>query len=179
MGLPTDQKAGGSNPSRRAEHLGWSGPSTGSTTPSRCAYQRRPDSHADSHGTKKGARTPNHRGRIASTIGGGAPRCRRETTSSAHQWPECPSDPSVRADNSTLRRDQVGPGPEGSDMGERLLYRISEAADILGVSRSTLYRLIASGELLVIRVGSAPRIPAKVLERFVDQKVRSKRIGDR
>ena len=25
MGLPTDQKAGGSNPSRRAEHLCWSG----------------------------------------------------------------------------------------------------------------------------------------------------------
>ena len=52
-------------------------------------------------------------------------------------------------------------------MGERLLYRISEAADILGVSRSTLYRLIASGELAAIRVGTAPRIPAKVLERFV------------
>ena len=33
-------------------------------------------------------------------------------------------------------------------MDERLLYRISEAADILGISRSTLYRLIASGELL-------------------------------
>ena len=64
-------------------------------------------------------------------------------------------------------------------MGERLLYRIDEAAGILGVSRSTLYRLISSGELLVIRVGRAPRIPAKVLERFVDQKVRSKRIGDR
>ena len=64
-------------------------------------------------------------------------------------------------------------------MGERLLYRIDEAADILGVSRSTLYRLIASGELLVIRVGSAPRIPAKVLQRFVDQATRTVRIGDR
>ena len=64
-------------------------------------------------------------------------------------------------------------------MDERLLYRISEAADILGISRSTLYRLIASGELLVIRVGSAPRIPAKVLQRFVDQATRTVRIGDR
>ena len=64
-------------------------------------------------------------------------------------------------------------------MGERLLYRISEAADSLGVSRSTLYRLIASGELLVIRVGSAPRIPAKVLQRFVGQATRTVRIGDR
>ena len=64
-------------------------------------------------------------------------------------------------------------------MGERLLYRIDEAAGLLGVSRSTLYRLISSGELLVIRAGSAPRIPAKVLERFVDQRVRSVRIGDR
>ena len=64
-------------------------------------------------------------------------------------------------------------------MGERLLYRISEAADILGVSRSTLYRLIASGELATIRVGTAPRIPAKVLERFVDQAVRNVRIDNR
>ena len=64
-------------------------------------------------------------------------------------------------------------------MGERLLYRISEAADILGISRSTLYRLIASGELATIRVGAAPRIPAKVLERFVDQAVRNVRIDNR
>ncbi len=64
-------------------------------------------------------------------------------------------------------------------MGERLLYRISEAADILGISRSTLYRLIASGELATIRVGTAPRIPAKVLERFVDQAVRNVRIDNR
>jgi excisionase family DNA binding protein len=73
----------------------------------------------------------------------------------------------------------VEPEPEGSDMGERLLYRISEAADILGVSRSTLYRLIASGDLAAIRVGTAPRIPAKVLERFVDQAIRNVRIDNR
>ena len=64
-------------------------------------------------------------------------------------------------------------------MGKRLLYRISEAADILGISRSTLYRLIASGELSAIRVGTAPRIPAKMLERFVDQAVRNVRIDNR
>ena len=64
-------------------------------------------------------------------------------------------------------------------MGERLLYRISEAADILGVSRSTLYRLIASGDLAAIHVGTAPRIPAKVLERFVEQAVRNVRIDNR
>ena len=64
-------------------------------------------------------------------------------------------------------------------MGERLLYRISEAADILGISRSTLYRLIASGALAAIRVGTAPRIPAKMLERFVDQAVRNVRIDNR
>ena len=62
---------------------------------------------------------------------------------------------------------------------DRLPFTVGEVAESLALSRSTLYRLIASGELLVIRVGSAPRIPAKVLERFVDQKVRSKRIGDR
>ena len=179
MTLLTDQKVGGSSPSERAKRLRRSGPPTGSTNPPRCADRRRPDSHADSHGTRKGAETPDTGPRNAPTIRRSAPRCCRKAYSSAHQWPPCPSDPSVRADKPTLHHEQVEPEPEGSDMGERLLYRISEAVDILGVSRSTLYRLIASGELAAIRVGTAPRIPAKVLERFVEQAVRNVRIDNR
>jgi len=58
------------------------------------------------------------------------------------------------------------------------LYTISETAERLRVSRSTIYRLIASGDLLVIRLGTAPRIPAKVVDQFIDRRLRAARIGD-
>ena len=63
------------------------------------------------------------------------------------------------------------------------LHRAEDLAERLGTSARTIYRdmdrLIASGELAAIRVGTAPRIPAKVLERFVDQAVRNVRIDNR
>ncbi len=52
---------------------------------------------------------------------------------------------------------------------ERLLLRPTEAAQRLGISRSTLYQLIARGEIRVLRIGSAARIPTWELERFVQR----------
>ena len=60
---------------------------------------------------------------------------------------------------------------------DRLAYRLEEAAALLSVSRSTLYRMIDRGELLVIHIGTAPRIPHTSLEQFVNAKVRAARIG--
>ena len=53
------------------------------------------------------------------------------------------------------------------DTRDRLLHRIPEAAWRLGLSRSTLYELIAAQEIRVIRVGRAVRIPAIELEAWV------------
>jgi excisionase family DNA binding protein len=50
---------------------------------------------------------------------------------------------------------------------ERLLLRPSEAAARLGIGRSTLYQLIARGEIRVLKIGAATRIPVWELERFV------------
>ncbi|MBI4491735.1 MAG: helix-turn-helix domain-containing protein [Chloroflexi bacterium] len=49
----------------------------------------------------------------------------------------------------------------------RVLYRVAEAAEALGVSRTVAYELLARGELRAIRVGSAMRVPAAEVERFV------------
>jgi excisionase family DNA binding protein len=49
----------------------------------------------------------------------------------------------------------------------RLLYRISEAAEALGVSKASVYRLIAEGRLRAVRIGRSARIAAEDLERFV------------
>jgi len=48
-----------------------------------------------------------------------------------------------------------------------LLLRIDAAARRLAISRATMYRLIQRGEVPTIRIGSAVRVPADALERWV------------
>lgn len=50
---------------------------------------------------------------------------------------------------------------------ERLLLRPAEAAAQLGLSRSTVYRLVAQGEIRVLKIGRLTRIPIWEVERFV------------
>ena len=52
---------------------------------------------------------------------------------------------------------------------ERLLYRVPEVAQMLGVSRAFLYREIAAGRLRTVKLGAATRIPAEELLRYVGQ----------
>ena len=51
---------------------------------------------------------------------------------------------------------------------EKLLLRVDEAAERLGLSRSFLYELLAAGRLRGVKIGAARRIPASELERFVE-----------
>ncbi|MGH9077089.1 MAG: helix-turn-helix domain-containing protein [Acidimicrobiales bacterium] len=51
---------------------------------------------------------------------------------------------------------------------EKLLYTPIEAAAALGISRSTLYVLLAQGDLVSVRIGAARRIPATVLGSYVE-----------
>jgi excisionase family DNA binding protein len=52
---------------------------------------------------------------------------------------------------------------------EQLLLRIPEAAARLGLGRSTIYELIAAGELPAIKIGRAVRVPASRLTAWVEQ----------
>jgi excisionase family DNA binding protein len=47
------------------------------------------------------------------------------------------------------------------------LYRIEEAAQVLRIGRSKAYELIRSGELPVVRIGRAVRVPRAALEKWV------------
>lgn len=51
---------------------------------------------------------------------------------------------------------------------EKLLYTPEEAAQALGISRSSLYLLLGDGSLESVRLGSRRRIRVATLERFVD-----------
>ena len=56
----------------------------------------------------------------------------------------------------------------------RLLLRISETMTALGLGRTTVYRMIQDGELPVVRVGKAIRVPVEALDTWIKQKEETK-----
>lgn len=58
---------------------------------------------------------------------------------------------------------------------ERLTITLEQAGEALAVSRSTIYRMVNRGDLVVIYIGAAPRIPVTSLRRFVDRQEREAR----
>lgn len=64
-----------------------------------------------------------------------------------------------------------------SDDLARLAYRPESAAKKLDIGRTTLYALIASGELETIKVGRARLIPATAMDRFLSQRVAAQTRG--
>ena len=55
-------------------------------------------------------------------------------------------------------------------MIERLLYRVSEAAEAMGISRSKAYEMIAAGELPYVRIRDSIRVPRADLERWIEER---------
>ncbi len=53
-------------------------------------------------------------------------------------------------------------------MGERLLLRVEEVAELLSLGRSKTYELIASGVLPAVRLGRCVRVPADALHRWLE-----------
>jgi excisionase family DNA binding protein len=60
----------------------------------------------------------------------------------------------------------IQPAPEQS--GDRLVYSVSEAAALLGISRAFAYELVARGDLPVIRLGRRRLVPRVALRDFVE-----------
>ena len=56
------------------------------------------------------------------------------------------------------------------DHRKRLLVRLPEAAEILCLGRSTVYELVARGELPTVHIGRAVRIPLGALEEWVERR---------
>jgi len=51
--------------------------------------------------------------------------------------------------------------------GERLLYRVGEAAEMLGISRSKAWELVARGEIDSVKIDGARRIAPTALKAYV------------
>jgi excisionase family DNA binding protein len=54
---------------------------------------------------------------------------------------------------------------------ERMLLRAGEAAEMLGVGRSTIYELANRGLIPTIRVGQALRFPRQQLVQWIDKQL--------
>jgi excisionase family DNA binding protein len=58
---------------------------------------------------------------------------------------------------------------------EKLAYRVAEAARLLSLSRSTVYELIAIGDIPSVRLGRSRgrgviRVPAEALHKMIEQR---------
>lgn len=52
---------------------------------------------------------------------------------------------------------------------DRLLLTVSEAASLLGIGRSTLYELVASGEVESVTIGRSRRVPVEAVATYVER----------
>ncbi len=60
---------------------------------------------------------------------------------------------------------------------EKLLLKADEVAHRLSLGRATVYMMMATGELPTFRKGRAVRVPARALERWIEQQTRFKLSG--
>ena len=60
---------------------------------------------------------------------------------------------------------------------DRLLLRPAEAAEAIGIGRSKIYQLLASGELPSIRVGSSVRVPVDALRAWIERQIAERAEG--
>lgn len=54
---------------------------------------------------------------------------------------------------------------------DRLLLRPTEAAEAIGIGRSKIYELLASGDLPSIRIGGSVRVPVDALRAWIARQV--------
>ena len=56
-------------------------------------------------------------------------------------------------------------------MTDRLMLRVVEAAEALGVSRAKAYELIAAGEIPSVRIGGCVRVPLDALRAWIARQI--------
>jgi len=61
----------------------------------------------------------------------------------------------------------------GEHMSDKLVYSVSEAADLLSIGRTTAFQLIASGELRSLKIGNRRLVSRVDLDDFVAELRRS------
>lgn len=58
------------------------------------------------------------------------------------------------------------------DQLEPLLYGVADTCRLMGVSRDTVYRLLRSGDLALVKVGRGSLVPAESIRTFIESRQR-------
>jgi excisionase family DNA binding protein len=75
----------------------------------------------------------------------------------------------LKASTQPIATSLPGSAPPGNPTTRgRFLLSVTEAADILGISRAYAYRLVAAGDLPTVRIGSLRRVRISDLVAYVD-----------
>ena len=61
----------------------------------------------------------------------------------------------------------------------KILLTVDEAAEALGCSRRSMYRLLGSGAITQIKIGALTRIPVDALHTYVGDRVRAANVQGR
>jgi excisionase family DNA binding protein len=64
-------------------------------------------------------------------------------------------------------------------MSERIFYRVSEIADLIGCSKTKAYQLVANGSIASTRIGSLLRVPRSALEVFIKRSTDQPPVDDK
>ena len=70
-------------------------------------------------------------------------------------------------DQSIARSEFPSSDSDSNSRSPRLLYKVSEIAEALAISRSKVYELFYSGELTPIRIGKSVRVRAEELDLMI------------
>ena len=58
---------------------------------------------------------------------------------------------------------------ERVSMPGRLLYSVEEAADLLGIGRTFMFHLVATGEIDSFKIGKRRKIPRDALDGYIER----------
>ncbi|MBN9608765.1 MAG: ethanolamine utilization protein EutA [Actinobacteria bacterium 69-20] len=72
-----------------------------------------------------------------------------------------PDRPAARA------RHTAGAAPNDPALAEMRFFTVAEVAEVMRVSRMTVYRLVHSGELPAVRVGRSFRVPQRAVHEYL------------
>lgn len=62
---------------------------------------------------------------------------------------------------------QTGAAPNDPALAEMRFFTVAEVAEVMRVSRMTVYRLVHSGELPAVRVGRSFRVPQRAVHEYL------------
>jgi excisionase family DNA binding protein len=74
-----------------------------------------------------------------------------------------------------LREDVPAPTSERLVLPERILLTVEEAAEQLRIGRTTAWRLVRTGELESVRIGTLRRVPSSAVAEFATRLIEQSR----